>query len=367
MYLKHLSLVNFKNYFEADLHFSTKLNCFLGNNGVGKTNMLDAIHYLSLTKSYFNSIDSQNIQYGQQFFVIHGTFERKEQEEIIYCAMQRGKGKQFKRNKKEYDKLSSHIGLFPVVMISPSDIGLILDGSEERRKFINSVISQYDGNYLEDTINYARVLAQRNKLLKEVNDKKYRDPVALEIWDEQLISIGNRMFDVRKLFIEQLEPVFQKYYEFVSNGREKVKLTYKSDLLQESFSILLKKNREKDFVLQYTSSGVHRDDLIFSLGDHPIKKHGSQGQQKTFLVALKLAKLEFIQSITGFTPLLLLDDVFDKFDQERVKQIIKLVAEKKFGQIFLTDTLADRLEGIFKEVDIEHKIFLVNEGQINEK
>ncbi len=367
MHLKHLNLINFKNYFEADLLFSPKLNCFLGNNGVGKTNMLDAIHYLSLTKSYFNSVDSQNIRYDQQFFVIHGTFERKDQEETIYCAMQRGKRKQFKRNKKEYDKLSGHIGLFPVVMISPSDIGLILDGSEERRKFINSVISQYDGNYLEDTINYARVLAQRNKLLKEVKDKRFSDPVALEIWDEQLIAIGNRIFDVRKTFIEQLEPVFHKYYTFVSNGQEKVKLTYKSDLLHESFSTLLKKSREKDFVLQYTSSGVHRDDLIFSLGDHPIKKHGSQGQQKTFLVALKLAKLEFIQSITGFTPMLLLDDVFDKFDQERVKQIIKLVAEKKFGQIFLTDTLEDRLEGIFKEIDIEHKIFLVNDGQVNEK
>ena len=367
MHLKYLNLVNFKNYFEADLRFSPKLNCFLGNNGVGKTNLLDAIHYLSLTKSYFNSVDSQNISYEQQFFVIHGTFERKEQEEIIYCAMQRGKRKQFKRNKKDYDKLSNHIGLFPVVMISPSDISLILDGSEERRKFINSVISQYDGKYLEDTINYARVLAQRNKLLKEVKDKKFSDPVALEIWDEQLIAVGNRIFNVRKAFIEQLKPVFQKYYEFVSNGREKVNLMYKSDLLQESFSTLLKKSREKDFILQYTSSGVHRDDLVFSLGEHIIKKHGSQGQQKTFLVALKLAKLEFIQSITGFTPMLLLDDVFDKFDQERVMQIIKLVAEKKFGQIFLTDTLADRLESIFKEIDIEHKIFLVNDDQVKEK
>lgn len=367
MHLKHLNLVNFKNYAEAEIDLSPKLNCFLGNNGMGKTNLLDAIHYLSLTKSYFNSIDSQNIRYEQQFFVIQGNFERKGEEENIYCAMQRGKRKQFKRNKKDYDKLSSHIGLFPVVMISPADIALIIDGSEERRKFINSVISQYDGKYLEDSINYSRVLAQRNKLLKEIRDKKFHDPVSLEIWDEQMIGHGNRIFEVRKSFIEKLEPVFQKYYEFVSNGREKVRLTYKSDLLKNSFSSLLKKNREKDFILQYTSSGVHRDDLLFSLGDHSIKKHGSQGQQKTFLVALKLAKLEFIQSITGLTPMLLLDDVFDKFDQERVTQIIRLVAEEKFGQIFLTDTLTDRLEHIFSETDIDHRIFIVNDGQVSEQ
>jgi DNA replication and repair protein RecF len=364
MHLKHLHLVNFKNFAEADLQFSSKLNCFLGNNGMGKTNLLDAIHYLSLTKSYFNSIDSQNIKYEQQFFIVQGTFDRKEQDENIYCAMQRGKRKQFKRNKKDYEKLSNHIGLFPVVMISPSDIGLILDGSEERRKFINGVISQFDSEYLENSINYSRVLAQRNKLLKSVRDKKFSDPLDLDIWDDQLIMLGNKIFEIRKAFVEKLEPVFQKYYDFVSKGKEQVKLTYKSDLLKQSFSSLLKKNREKDLILQYTSSGVHRDDLIFSLGDHTMKKHGSQGQQKTYLVALKLAKLEFIKSENNLTPMLLLDDVFDKFDQDRVKQIIKLVAEEKFGQIFLTDTLADRLENIFKEINIQHKVFHIENDRV---
>lgn len=364
MHLKHLNIVNFKNYAEAALDFSPKLNCFLGNNGMGKTNLLDAIHYLSLTKSYFNSVDSQNIRYNQPFFVIQGSFLKNENQEHVYCAMQRGKRKQFKRNKKDYEKLSDHIGLFPVVMISPSDIGLIMGGSEERRKFINSVISQYDFEYLDDTMNYSRVLAQRNQILKEKQDHKFREPAILEVWDEKMISLGNRIFEARKKFLNDLEPVFQKYYAFVSNNNEKVSLTYKSDLLEQPFPVLLKKNIQKDIILQYTSSGVHRDDLLFSLGQHNMKKFGSQGQQKTYLVALKLAKLEFIQSISKITPILLLDDIFDKFDQERVTQIIKLVSEEKFGQIFLTDTLANRLEQILKEINAEHQVFKVKNGQV---
>ena len=244
-------------------------------------------------------------------------------------------------------------------MISPADSSLILEGSEERRKFINTVISQYDKQYLTDTISYNRALAQRNILLKYFNRSRKFDAASLEVWDEQLIPLAERIYKSRQEFSKRLMPIFQKYYDFISKGYEKVTLTYQSQLQQGEFRELLNSALEKDKVLEYTTVGIHKDDLTLNLGDNPIKKIGSQGQQKSFLVALKLAKFDFIKEVNGFKPILLLDDIFDKFDHERVKQIIQLVADDNFGQIFITDTDQDRWDNILKEMKIEHNIYRI--------
>jgi len=364
MYLKNISLINFKNYEQVDLEFSPKINCFVGNNGVGKTNLLDAIYYLSLTKSFFNSIDNQNINHTKDFFVIQGNYIRSEKVENIYCGVKRNKRKQFKRNKKEYHRLSEHIGLIPVVMISPADSSIITEGSEERRKFINGVISQYDNQYLDDIINYNRALSQRNKLLKDFAKNNNFDTETLEIWNEQLILPGKRIYQKRVEFINKLVPIFQKYYNYVSLGNEKVELIYESQLYSTNFKNLLKESVLKDRILQYTSVGIHKDDLFLKLEGYSIKKTGSQGQQKTFLVAIKLAKFDFIKELNGFKPVLLLDDIFDKFDTQRRKQIIKLLADNNFGQIFITETSKDRLESILADIKIDFRLFKIKDGVI---
>lgn len=362
MFLSKLALVNFKNYGEIELRFSSKINCFIGNNGVGKTNLLDAIHYLSMCKSYFNNIDSQNIRYSDDFFVIQGEYAMDGTQDNILCAAKRNARKQFKKNGKEYQKFSEHIGLIPLVMISPADSSLIIDGSEERRKFINSVISQYDRQYLEDTINYNRALANRNQLLKSFAKTNTFDKDSLEIWDVQLFTIGQRIFAVRESFISKLLPVFQKYYDFVSEGKEHVEIIYQSDLQSGDYAGLLQTSLTKDRILQYTTTGIHKDDLLLNINGYQIKKAGSQGQQKTFLVALKLAEFDFISDLKGFKPILLLDDIFDKFDKQRVKQILRLVADDNFGQIFITDTNEDHLKEILKDIEIEHKLFKIEDN-----
>ncbi len=366
MFLKKLSLVNFKNYPQADVELSSRLNCFIGKNGVGKTNIFDAVHYLCLCKSYFNVIDTQNIRYNEELSVIQGDFILNGKKEEIYCAIQRSKRKVFKRNKKEYSRHSDHIGLLPVVMISPADSNLILGGSEERRRFINGVIVQYDKNYLNDLIKYNRLISQRNKLLRDiaVSYNSYEDTLA--IYDEQLIPVAERIYKKRVDFAEKLVPIFQKYYDFISLGQEKVELIYRSQLADGAFASQLKKSKEKDRILQYTTTGVHRDDLILNLQGINIKKNGSQGQQKTYLVALKLAKFDFIKGINNIRPILLLDDVFDKFDESRVKQIIKLVSDENFGQIFISHTSEERMKAVLKDIPAGYKLFLIHDGIINE-
>ncbi|OFX82285.1 MAG: DNA recombination protein RecF [Bacteroidetes bacterium GWF2_33_16] len=359
MYLKKLSVINFKNYNELEINFSAKINCFIGRNGVGKTNLLDAIYYLSMCKSYLNPIDIQNIKYDEDFFVIQGEYTRNENTEDIYCGLKRTKKKIFKRNKKEYEKLSDHIGLLPIVMISPLDNSLILEGSEERRRFMDSVISQYDKDYLDQLIRYNRALAQRNKLLKDFYQTRNFDLESLEIWDDQLIGLGEKIHSTRVKFVENLIPIFQDYYNRISENREKVDLIYDSQLYEGEFKDLLKNSIDRDRMLQYTTIGIHKDDLTLSLNGFPIKKAGSQGQQKTLLVSLKLAQFDFIKQISGLNPVLLLDDIFDKFDKQRVRQIIELVAEHHFGQIFITDTNQDRLEPILREIDIDHSLFII--------
>lgn len=362
MYLKNLSLSNFKNYSEIDITFTPRINCFVGDNGVGKTNILDAIHYLSLTKSYFVNIDSVNIRHGEDFFIIKGIFQKDEGEEEVMCGLHRGRRKTFKRNGKEYSRISDHIGRYPVVMISPADSSIITDGSEERRKFMNNVISQFNRNYLNDIIAYNKALKQRNRLLKDYVSGTRFDRQMLEIWEEQMLKPGRTIYESRTDFVKEIIPLFQQYYDHISEKREDVSLKYKSPLSKYTMKELFERNIDKDRILAYTTSGIHRDDLALEMDGLAIKELGSQGQQKSYLVALKLAKFEYIRNKGGLKPILLMDDVFDKFDEKRVGQIIKLVSENRFGQIFITDTHRDRMQSVLSEINIEYKLFLIDEG-----
>jgi len=366
--LSRLHLLNFKNYIEADLQFSEKINCMVGNNGVGKTNILDAIYYLSVTKGYFNSIDSQNITYGEDFFLLEGEFLKGEQEDKIAIALKRGQKKVVKRNGKMYDRMADHVGHLPLVIITPSDRDLILEGSEVRRRFVDSVIAQSDKLYLDDLMAYNRALGQRNSLLKYFAANGRFDADQLAIYDEQLIERGTLIFEKRQAFITQLEPILNEYYQAISGGAEHISMRYESALHDKSLEMVLQENVAKDRLLQYTSHGIHRDDLVLTMLDYPLKKAGSQGQQKTFLIALKLAQFDFLKQHSGFLPLLLLDDIFDKLDENRVTALIKLVNENHFGQIFISDTHPDRTREITKRINEEARIFIINaEGQIYEE
>ena len=365
MYLQQLSVINFKNYAQAELSLSEGVNAFMGNNGAGKTNLLDAIHYLSLCKSYFNPIDSQQIKQGADFFIITGSFNRDEKQEAIACSVKRNQKKQFKRNKKDYQRLADHIGLLPLVMISPYDISIIIEGSEERRKFIDNVISQTDNQYLDELIAYNKVLINRNALLKTIASTGRYDPGLLEVLDEQLVASGTRIFEKRKAFMEEFTTIFNQHYQFISGDAELVSLMYESQLLQGDLAGLLKKSIEKDRALERTTSGIHRDDLQFSIHGMPMKKFGSQGQQKSFLIALKLAQYSFLTQKKGFKPLLLLDDIFDKLDDLRVTKLMQMVSNNNFGQVFITDTSTSWVGNIFKDINVPVKLFTVKEGEIS--
>ncbi len=358
--LNSLSLINFKNYEQADFSFCPKINCLTGDNGTGKTNVLDAIYYLSMTKSCFNTADSQNIRYDNDFFVIQGEYDRKGSPENIYCGVKRGQKKVFRRNKKDYERLSEHIGLLPAVMISPADGNLITGGSEERRKFMNEVISQYDRNYLYDMMHYNRALEQRNALLKQFAENRTFDGEVLEIWNEQLAAVGTRIYEYRTNFCRELAPVFQQYYREISGGKESVDAEYRSQLQEKDFIALLRESADKDRLLQFTTTGIHKDDISLQMNGFPVKKSGSQGQQKTFLVSLKLADFDFIRRHCGITPIFLLDDIFDKFDSGRVSRIIRLVAGDGFGQIFITDTGREHIEGIIRQTNCEYRLFPID-------
>ncbi|MFA6275691.1 MAG: DNA replication and repair protein RecF [Pedobacter sp.] len=364
MWLKNITLLNFKNYSSAELRFSKTVNAFVGNNGAGKTNLLDAIHYLCLCKSYFNPIDSQQIKTNEDIFLIQGDFERKEKNEKITCGLKRNQKKQFKRNKKEYDKLANHIGLFPLVMISPYDVNLIMDGSEERRRFIDNVISQTDANYLDELITYNKHLLNRNALLKQVAVTRKLDVTLLQILDEQLILSGNKIFEKRKQFLADFIPLFNKHYTYISDHAEEVSLNYQSQLNEQSFEELLAQSIEKDRILERTTTGIHKDELLFTIGDMPLKKFGSQGQQKSFLIALKLAQYSYLQKFKGFKPLLLLDDIFDKLDDLRVRKLMEMVSHHDFGQLFITDTGKERVVSIFNEIKVDVTLFEVANGVI---
>ncbi|MFC2101797.1 DNA replication/repair protein RecF [Bacteroidota bacterium] len=361
MYLHKINLYNFKNYPEAEFVFSKKINCFVGNNGVGKTNLLDAIHYLSFCKSYFNPSDAQNIRHEADFFAIHGNYYRQNDTiEQLQCIQKRHHRKKFLYNKKEYERLADHIGQFPLVMISPSDRDLINDGSELRRRYIDSVISQFDKLYLDDLINYNKALNQRNALLKSFAERRYFDLESLEIWNEKMISLGTTIFNRRKSFLGEFIPLFQHYFSFISGGKEQVDMIYQSQLHAGSIEELIKQAVDRDRSAQYSTVGIHKDDLEFQLDGFPLKRFGSQGQQKSYVIAVKLAQFEYTRKVNGFKPILLLDDIFDKLDDHRVQQVIRLVNENSFGQVFITDTQEENIRKIFDPLEIEHEVFRIN-------
>ncbi|NLN34237.1 MAG: DNA replication and repair protein RecF [Flavobacteriaceae bacterium] len=357
MFIKSIILRNFKNFSESEFEFSSKINVFVGQNGIGKTNILDAIHYLALTKSYLNYSDAQNIKFEEDYFSLEGVFDKNGNEEVIFCGVQREKAKVFKRNSKTYDRISDHVGLFPVVMISPYDLDLIKEGSEVRRKFIDNIISQSNKEYLQTLIRYNRVLAQRNALLKYFFQNNRFDKVSLEIYDDELSELGWIIFKERERLIKEFVPVFQDYYHRISRGNEKVDIQYKSQLSNDSLKNLLQANLQKDRTAQFTTQGIHKDDLELSILNYPIKKFGSQGQQKSYLISLKLAQFEQIRNSSQITPLLLLDDIFDKLDESRVEELIKLVNEDRFSQIFISDTHPERTENIVRKINSDSKIF----------
>ncbi|MDO4764025.1 MAG: DNA replication/repair protein RecF [Flavobacteriaceae bacterium] len=359
MLVKTLSIQNFKNHSHKEFDFSPQINCFVGNNGVGKTNILDALHYLSVGKSFLNNTDIQNINENQDFFTIEGKIFNDEKEDILKIIQQKESRKIIKKNDKNYTKIAEHIGYLPSVMISPYDQNLISDGSESRRKFLDAMISQTNAEYLFNLIQYQKTLQQRNALLKSFHKNRYFDGESLEIYNEPLCKFGKKIFEKRKEFSEEILPILQHFYDIISNHKEQISIAYQSDLEQD-FEQLLQENLEKDRILTYTSKGTHRDDLIFEMNGQSIKKIGSQGQQKTFLIALKLAQLNIIKKLTGKTPILLLDDIFDKLDDLRVAQLIELVNQEHFGQIFITDTHKERTENVVKNITEESKIFELN-------
>lgn len=364
MLLNSINILNYKNIGEAELSFSPKINCFIGDNGMGKTNLLDAIYFLSFCKSHSNSIDSQNILHDADYFMLNGQYTLNDLPEEIYCGMKRKQKKQFKRNKKEYERLSDHIGLMPLVLVSPDDDALISDGSEERRKFIDGVISQYNKTYLQHLLQYNNALKQRNALLK-LETKV--DEELFEIWEDLMVSNGNYIYEQRKLFIHEFVPIFQNIYTQISGDNEKISLTYESQHDTGDIITKMQATRERDKILGYSTQGIHKDELEMLLETYPIKRVGSQGQNKTFLISLKLAQYYFLQKAHNFSPILLLDDIFDKLDSKRVNQIIQLVSSPNFGQIFISDTNREHLDDLLLQIKQDVSIFTVQNGEFTKQ
>lgn len=358
MHLKYLSVVNYKSFESKTMAFSAMINCLVGENGKGKTNILDAIYHLCFGKSYFNPVATQNIQHNKDFFVIEGEFEKAQKSEKIVCSFKRGAKKVMKRNGKTYERFSEHIGFLPLVMISPADRDLIVEGSETRRKFIDGVISQSDKTYLQTLISYNKILAQRNALLKYFAANNTFSHDTLTVYNEQLHERGTHIFEKRKLFLESFIPIFKDQYAIISGKEEYIDFNYNSQLFESSLTDLLTKAIDKDRILQYTSVGIHKDDLDFNITGHPIKKFGSQGQQKSFLIALKLAQFHFIKEQSNTNPILLLDDIFDKLDEKRVAQLIALVEKDNFGQLFISDTHPQRTEKVVQQTQRDYKMFI---------
>lgn len=363
MHLRKISIINYRNIRAATLDLSSKMNCFIGHNGEGKTNFLDAVYYLSFCRSAYNPVDSQLICHGQDFFVIEGDYLTDHgDEENFYCGMKRGTKKQFKHNKKSYKRLSQHIGRIPLVFVSPSDTLLIEGGSDERRHLMDVVIAQYDYAYIESLSNYNKALQQRNALLKMEEEP---DLSLMEILEQQMAKEGEVISEKRSRFIEELIPVFQQIYQTISTGHEQVLLRYVSHCQRGPLLDVIQRDRMKDRAVGYSLHGVHRDDLEMLIDGYPMKREGSQGQNKTFVIALKLAQFDFLRrTATQTIPLLLLDDIFDKLDANRVEQIVRLVAGENFGQIFITDTNREHLDKILGAAAFEYKIFTVSKGNI---
>lgn len=373
MYIENLKVSNFKNYANEELDLCDNVNCFVGNNGAGKTNLLDAVYYLSFCKSYFSPIDSQNIRQGEDFFAIHGRYRHDQDSFVVSCVQRRGQAKQMRLDKKNYKAFSEHIGKIPLVIITPSDQSLIIGGSDLRRKFIDGVISQTDRDYLSHLLQYQRCLEQRNRLLKSFYENRVFDEASLLLWDEQLVMHGVRLLRQRTDFMHDFIPIFENYFHSIVSADEHPEISYVSktmenasaDNLDKHFLDLLSEARQHDRYAQYTTVGPHKDDIELLIDGLSVKRYGSQGQQKSFLLALKLAQFEYIYKVSGIKPILLLDDVFDKLDMPRVKQLVHLVGSDRFGQVLLSDTQPGRVQAIFDEMPlVEHRIFNVEKGTI---
>ena len=356
-FLHKLQVFNYKNITENEFIFDKKINCLVGDNGVGKTNVLDTVYHLSIGKSYFKLKNDQIINNDSDFLLIEGDFECNEKKENIICSIKRGGKKVLKRNSKVYKKFSNHIGLIPVVMISPYDTDLINEGSIERRKFINSIISQNDKSYLQDLIDYNKIIQNRNKLLKNSRYNTKSNLEMIDVYDDKIIELSDPIHEKRISFVKEFLPYFLEKYNDISSGKEDVSIYYKSDLNDKSIKEILKETLKKDFILQYTSAGIHKDDLILKIDNNPVKKFGSQGQQKSFIIALKLAQFEYLKVKTGISPILLMDDIFDKLDFNRVKNIVNLVNSSNFGQLFISDTDNYRIVKILESLNLSSKIF----------
>ena len=359
VFLTKISIINYKNISDKEYELDPKINCFVGNNGVGKTNILDAIYHLSMGKSYFNVKNDQLIKNTKNYMLIDGVFKLNDKNEGIVCSLKIGEKKVLKRNGKAYKKFSNHIGLIPVVIKSPYDNDLINEGSSERRKFIDSIISQNDKEYLTNLIAYTRVIQNRNKLLKQYNKSVDFDLDTIRVYDDQIFKLSDPIFKVREKFIQDFIPLVLEKYKQISDDKEKISINYKSDLSNNSINDLIRDSFQKDVILQYTSTGLHKDDFIFNLDDNRIKKFGSQGQQKSFLIALKLAQFDYLKNKTGNSPILIMDDIFDKLDLLRVKRIVEMVNSTNFGQLFLSDTDKERIDKVLSGLNLTSKIFEV--------
>ncbi|MDR2681133.1 MAG: DNA replication/repair protein RecF [Tannerella sp.] len=360
MIIRKLSILNYKNIYLAEVECSVKTNCFFGNNGMGKTNLLDAIYYLSFCKSHINTPDSRLIRKGEDLCVLQGTYDYSGKEEDVFCAIQRNQRKQFKRNRKEYERLSEHIGLLPLVMVSPADSDLIRGGSDERRRFIDMIISQYDKQYLNALIQYNKAVTQRNICLREQRN----DASLYDVYEMQMAACGLQLYEKRKLFIDALVPVFNEYHRMICSSGETVGLGYVSQLDDDDFRKMLKESRAKDLLLGYSSVGVHKDDMVMTLDEQLVRRIASQGQNKTYLIALKLAQFSYMSAKGVTKPILLLDDIFDKLDAERVEKIIGLVSGDRFGQIFITDTNRKYLDRILEAIGQDYSLFKVEQGNV---
>lgn len=362
--LQKLKLTHFKNYLAQEIQFSGQLNCFVGLNGMGKTNLLDAVYFLCLCKTHASLPDRNLVQHGAAFFRLEGWFEREGLGEKVVAKFQPGQRKEFERNGVPVPRLADHIGQFPVVMIAPDDISLVQDGSEERRRFVDTTLSQISPEYISNLLVYNNLLKQRNALLKKFADEKRFDADLLEAIDRQMPGPAQVVFERRRAFVAEFRPVFLEMYAAISGGRETPSVEYESDLEKDGLEVLLETTRERDRALQRTGSGVHRDDLRLFLDEQPLKKFASQGQLKSFLLALRLAQFEVLRHDTGRTPILLLDDIFDKLDEARVRQLVALLLARQFGQIFITDTQRNRIESVVSSFPAEYRIFEVTDGRI---
>ena len=368
MTLSSLSILNYKNIEAVNLEFSPKINCLIGNNGMGKTNLLDAIYFLSFCHSMSSNIDSQMIRHNADFFVINGEYADGETHDEIAAAMKRGHKKTFRRNKKAYKRLSEHIGLIPLIFASPDDVALINGGSEERRRFLDIGISQTDSTYIPLLNNYNKALQQRNAMLKMSEEGTEPDPALLSIWEEEMARNGEAVYEKRQHFVEHFIPVFNDIYGIISGQKERVSLEYHSHCQRGPLLDVIQRDRRKDLAVGYSLHGIHKDDLLMLIEDYPMKREASQGQAKTYVIAMKLALFEYLKNNTEThtMPILLLDDIFDKLDADRVEHIINMVAGQAYGQIFITDTNRDHLDKILSAGNFPYKLFNVNQGQFQE-